>query len=304
MQEPRIDPIQPGAGTEPAAEPTADPKPGPGPEPKAAPGPAPRAPEKPVRRVGSVTLGFALIAAGAFFLGYYFWPGFDWMLALKLAPPVGLVLLGVEVLYSACRPGKWKYDFLSVFACLLLMGAAFGLSLLPLGWNAYGPARYAREEALSDQYSDQLYAAFAQQADQVELKSVRGNVQLMYSEAPVESLGLGSEETRLYLWVELYGPYEEAEPFAADCRALLDVIQNQEVQPDKVYFYYEEAGGEDYSQLSLDLTAPVQLDWDLEHLTRQTETEGRFARPSRPDRDDAEAGPAPDAQDETALETA
>ena len=298
MQEPRIDPIQPGAesaaGTAPA------PKAAPGPEPKA----APRAPERPVRRVGSVTLGFALIAAGVFFLGYYFWPGFNWALALKLAPPAGLVLMGAEVLYSACRPGKWKYDFLSAFACLLLMGGALGLSLLPLGWNAYGPARYAREEALSDQYSDQLYAAFAEQAGQVELKSVRGNVRLMYSEAPVESLDLGSEEARLYLWVELYGPYEEAEPFAADCRALLDVIQSQQTRPDKVYFYYEEADGEDYSRLSLDLTAPVQLDWDLEHLTRQTETEGRFARPSRPDRDDAEAGPAPDAQDETALETA
>ena len=42
--------------------------------------------EKPLRRVGSLTLGACLIAAGVFFLLYFFVPGFDVQLTLKIAP--------------------------------------------------------------------------------------------------------------------------------------------------------------------------------------------------------------------------
>ena len=48
----------------------------------------------PVRRVGSLTLGFGLMAVGVFFLCYYFVPQFNWELALKIAPAAGLCLLG------------------------------------------------------------------------------------------------------------------------------------------------------------------------------------------------------------------
>ena len=93
---------------------------------------APAAPqqEQPRRRVGSLTLGVCLIAAGIFFGCYYFVPGFDGQLVLKIAPAAGLVLLGCEVLFFACRPGRWKYDFWSVFICLVLMGVCFGFTIL------------------------------------------------------------------------------------------------------------------------------------------------------------------------------
>ena len=87
--------------------------------------PQPAKPQ-PLRRVGSFTLGVCLIAAGAFFLCYHFVPGFDWQLALKIAPAAGLILLGCEVLYFAARPQRWKYDFLSVLLCIVLMVSAFG----------------------------------------------------------------------------------------------------------------------------------------------------------------------------------
>lgn len=87
----------------------------------------------PVRRVGSLTLGICLIAAGVFFLLYYFVPGFNWLLTLKIAPAAGLILLGCEVLYFACKPERWKYDFLSVFICLVLMICCFCLVSLPVG---------------------------------------------------------------------------------------------------------------------------------------------------------------------------
>ena len=50
---------------------------------------------QPLRRVGSFTLGVCLIAAGIFFLCYYFVPGFDWQLVVRIAPAAALVLLGV-----------------------------------------------------------------------------------------------------------------------------------------------------------------------------------------------------------------
>ncbi len=40
----------------------------------------------PVRRVGSLTLGVCLIAAGAFFLCYHFLPHFNWELAPQRSP--------------------------------------------------------------------------------------------------------------------------------------------------------------------------------------------------------------------------
>ena len=89
--------------------------------------PAPKAPESaPVRRVGTLTLGVCLIVCGVLFLCYFFVPHFNWELALKIAPAAGLIALGAEVLYFAARPERWKYDFLSVFLCLVLMVCAFG----------------------------------------------------------------------------------------------------------------------------------------------------------------------------------
>ena len=84
--------------------------------------PAPKAPESaPVRRVGTLTLGVCLIACGVLFLCYFFVPHFNWELALKIAPAAGLILLGCEVLYFAARPQRWKYDFLSVLLCIVII---------------------------------------------------------------------------------------------------------------------------------------------------------------------------------------
>lgn len=63
---------------------------------------------KPPRRVGTLTLGVCLIAAGT------------------------LILLGCEVLYYSARPGACRCDFGSVVLCLLMMGGCFGVSTLML----------------------------------------------------------------------------------------------------------------------------------------------------------------------------
>lgn len=82
---------------------------------------------KPLRRVGTLTLGVCLIAAGVLFL-----PGLPWLVIWQVLPAAGLILLGCEVLYYSARPGACRCDFGSVVLCLLLMGGCFGISTLML----------------------------------------------------------------------------------------------------------------------------------------------------------------------------
>lgn len=289
-----------------------EPMEGAAPVPPAPKAPRPAAPDRPIRRVGSITLGFALIAAGAFFLLFYFWPAFNWQLVLKLAPALALVLLGCEVLYSAARPGRWKYDFLSVFACLALMGGAFCLAFVPVVWERMGPARSIREQQLTDGYIDQLYSDLESRAGQIRLKDLRGNVYLNTVDEEPERLDLSDDAARLYLWVELYGPYEGGEDFVADCRALTDVIRSQAHQPEEVYFYYDyrPEGRPDQElqggRLELELMGPVQLDWTQAQMAEQVEAEGCFdpAESLPAESEPAAEEPAASQAAETAAETA
>lgn len=237
----------------------------------------------PHRRVGSFTLGACLIAAGVFFLLYYFWPAFNWMLVLKIAPAAGLILLGCEVLFFAAHPGRWKYDFISVLVCLCLMGACFCMTLLPLLWEEIDPARQRTQEKLWDEYRAQVYAAMQSDEPEIALKDVQGSLYL-YSGAAVstlEELEQSTESSRyLTLYVELFGPYLDADAFAADCRKLTDAIQSCGVQPNRIYFDCVpsgelpdalDQGAAPMNEYHLGLDGAVQMDWTAEQMAGQTE---------------------------------
>ena len=87
---------------------------------------------KPLRRVGTLTLGVCLTAAGTLFLLARFLPGLPWLVIWQVLPAAGLILLGCEVLYYSARPGACRCDFGSVVLCLLMMGGCFGVSTLML----------------------------------------------------------------------------------------------------------------------------------------------------------------------------
>ena len=241
----------------------------------------PKAPaEKPVqRRVGSVTLGVCLAVTGICFLCYHFVPGFDWQLVLKIAPAAGLILLGCEVLYFACRPEKWKYDFLSVLVCLLLMGGCFGLSMLGAVWEELDPACRRNELKLRQEYTSALYTRISEEAPEIPLWDLTGQVHL-YS-AAVDSLeeihsGTGTVEVT----VELQGPYQSAADFAADCRTLADAVLECDVEPESIRFSWVpvqdpahtlETGSLPQTQAySLQLSGPVQLNWTAAQMTEGT----------------------------------
>lgn len=241
---------------------------------------------KPVRRVGSLTLGVCLIAAGAFFLGYHFWPGFPWKLVLKIAPAAGLCMLGGEVLFFAAKPQSRRYDFLSVLLCLVLMTFCFGMCFLPVILERFGPETEARETQIAAEYEDALYGSFREEAPAVRLKDLAVWLRDYYGtddtlEAAADDLnhGLGT----LHLNIELYGPYDTKADFAADCRTLTDCIQSQRVQPTVVTFFYDGIGAVDSAALTsgtaqassytLHLNGNVQLDWTADEMENQTEEE-------------------------------
>lgn len=239
----------------------------------------------PVRRVGSLTLGVCLMAAGVFFLCYYFVPQFNWELALKIAPAAGLCLLGGEVLYFAAKPGKWKYDFLSVFFCLCLMAVCLCMSALPMVLDRMDPANEVWAAKIAAEYENTLYAAIRDDAPDIPLMSLRawlsnyyGSAETVTTAASDINSGLGV----LQVNIELFGPYEQKAAFATDCRRLTDIIRQQTAQPTSVTFYYDGIEVVDSEELdtgsmkqersyTLNLDGNAQLDWTADQMTKQTE---------------------------------
>ena len=245
---------------------------------------APAAPqqEQPRRRVGSLTLGVCLIAAGIFFGCYYFVPGFDGQLVLKIASAAGLVLLGCEVLFFACRPGRWKYDFWSVLICLVLMGGCFCLSLLPVVWEEIGPERNQASMKLSQQYTADAYAQIRKSDPDAPVKDISGNVYL-YTGAVKTLENIDGGSGYVTLDVELSGSYGSAEQFAQACRSMTDAVQQCRPQPDTLIFAWspdndpEESLGtgtlQQAEQYTLELVGIAQLDWTADQMAKQTEVQ-------------------------------
>ena len=78
---------------------------------------------RPQRRVGTFTLGIVLVAAGCAMLASLLRPELDIGWLLKASPLI-LVALGAETLLSARGGGRVRYDWVGMFLCFLLVGAA------------------------------------------------------------------------------------------------------------------------------------------------------------------------------------
>lgn len=248
-------------------------------------------PEKalPQRRVGSLTLGVCLIAAGVFFLCYFFVPGFPWQLVLKVAPAAGLILLGCEVLFFAARPGRWKYDFVSVFVCLVLMAGCFCLALLPAVWDQTDPQTRQIQNRLSDEALAELYAACKGNSDGIAIKDMGGQLNLDVSgvKTLADVAKMSPSERYLDLTVQLFGPYDSKQAFAQDCRTLTTLAQQCTVAPDVLHFEWQayDPAVEDaldagrplhVESYALTLSGEVQMDWTADQMARQVEVQNQL----------------------------
>ena len=240
----------------------------------------------PQRRVGSLTLGICLIAAGTFFLCYFFVPGFPWQRVLEIAPAAGLILLGAEVLFFAARPGQWKYDFVSVFICLVLMAMCFGLALLPAVWDQVDPQVRQIQNRLSDEALAELYAACKANNSDIAIEDMGGRLYLDVSGAKTldEVAAMSPSDYYLNVTVQLFGPYDSKEAFAQDCRTLTTLAQQCTVPPDVLHFEWQAADAAVDDALdtgrpfhvesyALTLSGDVQMDWTADQMTRQIEVQ-------------------------------
>lgn len=80
----------------------------------------------PVRRVGTFTFGWVLVAAGVIMMLALFHPKLELRWILKLSPVI-LISLGVEVLLASRKTSRLKYDWVGMFLCFLLVCAALVL---------------------------------------------------------------------------------------------------------------------------------------------------------------------------------
>ena len=224
------------------------------------------------RRVGSLTLGLCLIATGIFFLLYYFVPVFPWQLVLKIAPAVLLVVMGGEVLYFATRPGQWKYDFVSVLVCLCLVGLCFCLTLLPLFWDSIGPERHEKLKRLSSEYEQQLSGLLQREAPDLRLRELDFYLDLDFGTPTPETLDEALEESRNFLSLELRGPYQSKEDFAADCRRTLELMQENGLQPRQMNMEYDDSDGSGW-YYRLSLNSVVAMHWTEEEMAEEIHAE-------------------------------
>lgn len=75
------------------------------------------------RRVGTLTMGIVLVAAGSCMLISMFYPNLDLTLVLQVSPVI-LISLGIETLLAARGGGKVKYDWVGMILCCLLVCTA------------------------------------------------------------------------------------------------------------------------------------------------------------------------------------
>lgn len=263
--------------------------------------------DAPRRRVGSLTLGACLIAAGIFFLCYYFVPGFDWQLVVRIAPAAALVLLGCEVLFFAARPGRWKYDFVSVLVCLVLIACCFGLSLLPAVWDEIDPARGQTEAKLSKAYTAQVYEALRKENPDLRLRDVYTDLYL-YANSVDALQEMQPSDGHLSLTVMLYGPYDSTGAFAQDCRSVAGTVRAGTLQPDELRIVWSPDNDPGQSldsgtlqrveQYTLELDGTVQLDWTADEMERQVEVQYLLDEENEPEEDTA---PSEEAEPEAAV---
>ena len=201
------------------------------------------------------------------------------------------------MLFFAARPGRWKYDFVSVLVCLVLMAGCFCMAMLPLLWDELSGENQQTMNRLSTQAIDELYSACKQDAQDIAIRDISGRLYLSGPKAETlqQAAALPAGDTCLTLTVELFGPYDSAAAFARDCYTLTALAKQCTVPPEKLHFTWDARSPAESSlntgsllyteDYSLDLSGAVQLDWTEQQMEQQTETEYLLDAENIPDED-------------------
>lgn len=178
---------------------------------------------KKVRRVGSIAFALVLIAAGVLLIVYQFVPQFDLLKILKFSPVI-LIVLGIEMLYYSARPDvKVKFDWLAMLGTAFTLCVVGAAALLPLAISEWGPARSYAQSRIETQKTEAMYNALSTEPElKARTNSLSVNVWFNHETHGNYTLQDGDD---CILHTELVNDYADAETFAADCMAVMQAAQ-------------------------------------------------------------------------------
>lgn len=212
--------------------------------------------DRPVRRVGTLTMGVALIVSGVVALLCMFLPSFNLLFVLKFSPLI-FVFLGLEVLYASIfrRGERIKYDLLSCFVCFLLICGAIGLATVPFVWKYAGPPAMQARDQLNREVEDRIYNAIGDRS-RISNMNVDCKLPYYYEYTPDMDYESFASQMSTYLNFSLSGPYENQEAFAADAAAILADIKPLDLNTHNISFNYSD----DNVSYSLDVNGRFQTE--------------------------------------------
>ena len=178
---------------------------------------------KKVRRVGSIAFALVLIAAGVLLIVYQFVPQFDLLKILKFSPVI-LIALGIEMLVYSARPDvKAKFDWLAMLGTAFTLCIVGTAALLPLAISEWGPARSYAQSRIESQKTEAMYNALSTEPElKARTNSLSVNVWFNHETHGNYTLQDGDD---CILHTELVNDYVDAETFAADCMAVMQAAQ-------------------------------------------------------------------------------
>ncbi len=84
---------------------------------------------KNIHRIGTVTFGVTLVAAGLLFLTHMFMPALDYTMIFRLWPCI-FIMLGLEILFAGRKDdAEFKYDTPAILLMCVLMLFAMGMGV-------------------------------------------------------------------------------------------------------------------------------------------------------------------------------
>ncbi len=231
--------------------------------------PAP-APPRRVRRVGTLTMGLVLVAAGVVITAFFVNPSMDILTVMKFSPLI-LVALGLEVLVCAftAKQQKLKYDFLSMFVCFVLICASAGVAVCVPLMRYYGPEQQMRVEKVESEWNDALYISLKEEPD---VRDVYANVSLSWStlSGDADALAELSSADRIEANVTLDGSYDSVQEFVQACMPVAQAARSAAGKAQlRLYLSSDAEDGKD--RYSLNLDSPYLLERPAQQLETAVE---------------------------------
>lgn len=229
----------------------------------------PVAPRKP-RRVGTLTMGLALIGTGLLIAAAMFAPAIDLTLALRLCPLL-LVLLGCEVIFFSLRgkEEKVKYDWFSMFLCFVLVVGSLGLATVPKLLQYYGPDRERTESRLTRELNENCYTLLASENI---VSDCTGTVYFQgwdfSPDASLELLRSDPDATFSSLEISLSGSYAQGDKlaFAKDAARVLTAMQQSGYPVDRLNFRWTSPSDAAHHEMYLEISNRFALNKTPEKL--------------------------------------